>query len=239
MIGQLRLYLPTDAGIVSATVQEAGAGGQVIASGITPQGTGYPAWSTSNLSTDIIISVTLASGVSVSQWVINQDGTVSYVQDSPSLYIRASAAAATNVQIRLETTGTVTTTYYANLSFDANGGAGAPGIVYGSSMDSTGYVQMTIPDTVPTRSGYAFVGWATNAAGTGTIRQPGGTYTGGGSTTYPGPSHTLYAVWTESSGGAYIWTGSSFVRASAYIWTGSRFERVTPYVWSGAWKKGN
>ena len=187
------LYLPTNSGITSATVYTDG--GSLLASGIQPAGTSTPAWSRSGITTGLSITPNLQSGVSVSRWVVNVEGTV-YYQYTHTCTVGYSASA-TTVQIRLEVTGTPTVTYYANLSFNANGGSGAPSTVYGSSMDGTGYVQMSIPYTTPTRSGYTFVGWSMYADGSGTIRYPGGTYTGYGSTSYPGPNHTLYAVWQK------------------------------------------
>lgn len=137
--------------------------------------------------------------------------------------------------------GGTTTTYYAYLTFNANGGTGAPGTVYGDSTDPNGYVQMDIPYTEPTRSGYIFAGWATNAAGTGTIRYPGGTYTGYGSTTSPGEGHTLYAVWTKqaSTGKVQIGNGYGFNSYTPYIWYNGGWQKAVPYVWyNGGWRKG-
>ena len=89
---------------------------------------------------------------------------------------------------------------YAQLAFDANGGTGAPDLMTGFSTDGSGYVTFEIPSyTIPSRDGYVFAGWATNSAGTGTIRYPGDTYTGYGTTTDPGPLHTLYAVWEAAT----------------------------------------
>ena len=84
-------------------------------------------------------------------------------------------------------------TYYASLKYNANGGSGAPSTQYESSADGTRYVQFIISQTTPTRSGYSFSGWATNSSGTGTIYQPGETYTVSGSTS--STAYTLYAVW--------------------------------------------
>lgn len=72
--------------------------------------------------------------------------------------------------------------YY--VSFDANGGSGAPGRVdkwYGENL--------TIPSQKPTRTNYEFLGWSKNS--TGTVEyQSGKTYSG-----TPNASYTLYAVW--------------------------------------------
>lgn len=231
------LYLPTNSGITSANVYTDG--GALLASGITPLGTSTQAWSKSGVTTGLSITPNLQSGVSVSRWIINVDG-VKYEQYTHTCSIGYDGSAS-QIQIRLEVTGTPTTTYYAYLSFNANGGSGAPSTVYGSSSDGTGYVQMTIPYTQPTRSGYIFAGWSIYADGTGTIRYPGGTYTGYGSPNYPGTAHTLYAVWTKqaSTGKVQIGNGYGFNSYTPYIWYNGGWQKAVPYVWyNGGWRKG-
>lgn len=49
------------------------------------------------------------------------------------------------------------------ISYNANGGSGAP-----SSQTKDGGIDLTLSSTVPTRSGYAFAGWNTQADGSGT-----------------------------------------------------------------------
>ena len=70
------------------------------------------------------------------------------------------------------------------VSYDANGGSGAPG-----SQTKTENVTLTLSSTKPTRSGYTFLGWATSASATSASYQPGGSYTANASV-------TLYAVWS-------------------------------------------
>ena len=71
------------------------------------------------------------------------------------------------------------------LSYNANSGSGAPsGDYYAPSASVT--LNST---TIPTRSGYVFLGWNTNSSGTGTMYQPGATYT------MPSTATTLYAAW--------------------------------------------
>lgn len=70
------------------------------------------------------------------------------------------------------------------VSFNANGGTGAPGRVdkwYGEDL--------TIPSTKPTRTNYEFLGWSKTSTGTAEY-QPGQTYGG-----TPDADYTLYAVW--------------------------------------------
>ena len=69
------------------------------------------------------------------------------------------------------------------VAYNANGGTGAP-----ASQTKTYGQTLTLSSTRPTRSGYTFLGWSTNAAGTGTAYAPGGSYTANAAA-------TLYAVW--------------------------------------------
>lgn len=74
------------------------------------------------------------------------------------------------------------------VSFNANGGSGAPGNVtkwWGENL--------TIPNTKPTRANYTFLGWSETADGT-VQYQPGQSYVGTSDSNY-----TLYAVWKLNS----------------------------------------
>lgn len=83
------------------------------------------------------------------------------------------------------------------VSFNANGGSGAPGSqykYYGSSL--------TLSSTKPTRTGYTFNGWNTNSSGSGTNYSAGGSYTANSST-------TLYAKWTGNTYYVYYNQGTA------------------------------
>ena len=69
------------------------------------------------------------------------------------------------------------------ISYNANGGSGAP-----SSQVKTENINLTLSSTVPTRSGYNFLGWSKNSSATSATYSSGGTYTAN-------ESATLYAVW--------------------------------------------
>lgn len=71
-------------------------------------------------------------------------------------------------------------TYAVN--FNANGGTGAP-----AAQTKTYGVALTLSSTVPTRTNYIFLGWATSSTGA-VAYQPGGSYTANAAV-------TLYAVW--------------------------------------------
>ncbi len=70
------------------------------------------------------------------------------------------------------------------VSYNANGGSGAPG-------NQTKYhgQTLTLSSTTPTRSGYSFKNWNTAADGSGTTYNAGSNYTGN-------TALTLYAQWT-------------------------------------------
>ena len=70
------------------------------------------------------------------------------------------------------------------VSFDANGGTGAP------ITQTAGTGDVTVPEVEPSRPGYTFLGWSTTAGASSPSYQPGDTYTGEGSA-------TLYAVWDK------------------------------------------
>ena len=69
------------------------------------------------------------------------------------------------------------------VSYNANGGSGAP-----SSQTKTYGKTLTLSNTVPTRTNYNFVGWATSSTATTASYQAGGSYT-------KNSAATLYAVW--------------------------------------------
>ena len=75
--------------------------------------------------------------------------------------------------------------------FDPNGGIGAP-----SARTKKHGIALTLPDTVPTRSGYVFLEWNTTAAGNGISYAPGGML-------YRNADTVLYAIWQPI---AQTWT---------------------------------
>ena len=69
------------------------------------------------------------------------------------------------------------------ISYDANGGSGAPA----AQTKAFGYA-LALSTQVPTRSGYAFLGWATSSSATSAQYQPGDIYS-------TNANLKLYAVW--------------------------------------------
>ena len=74
-----------------------------------------------------------------------------------------------------------------NVSYNANGGSGAP-----TSQTTDGSGNVTTSNTTPTRPGYTFNGWNTAPAGGGTSRAPGSTWA-------PSGNMVLYAQWTPNT----------------------------------------
>lgn len=73
------------------------------------------------------------------------------------------------------------------ISFNANGGTGAP-----SSQVKYYGVDITLSSTTPTRQGYTFKGWGTSASATSATYAAGATYSGNANA-------TLYAVWAANT----------------------------------------
>ncbi len=73
------------------------------------------------------------------------------------------------------------------ISFNANGGSGAPG-----AQTKTHDVILTLSAVQPTKTGYTFMGWNTNASGTGTTYASRASYNGNANA-------TLYAKWEDKT----------------------------------------
>ena len=71
------------------------------------------------------------------------------------------------------------------ISYNANGGTGAPETQYKASS-----VALKLSSTKPTRNGYTFIGWSTSSSATTATYTAGGNYTANSSA-------TLYAVWEQ------------------------------------------
>ncbi|MGM9882539.1 MAG: InlB B-repeat-containing protein [Bacilli bacterium] len=107
------------------------------------------------------------------------------------------------------------------VSYDANGGSGAP-----DSQIKTYGKTLTLSSTVPTKSGYAFKGWSTSSTATTATYSAGGSYTTNAST-------TLYAVWTNEFTVAIYVDGS--LETSEAVSVGSTYTATNIYVpWNNA-----
>lgn len=74
------------------------------------------------------------------------------------------------------------------LSYNANGGSGAPSSQSATVYNSTTNYKFTLSSTKPTRTGYTFLGWSTSNTATSSSYSSGGTIT-------LSASDILYAVW--------------------------------------------
>ena len=115
------------------------------------------------------------------------------------------------------------------VSFDANGGSGAP-----SAQTKNYGTNLTLSSTVPTRNNYEFLGWATSKAradaGT-TDYQPGGTYS-------TEANATLYAAW-KRKGSVRVNIGGTWKQGIPYVNVGGSWKKGVAYVnVGGSWKIG-
>ena len=121
------------------------------------------------------------------------DGVVLTYNDMAKIRLSNSSYALKleNNQIKLTQTSSGETKFPVYLGYDANNGTNAPDgssaeIVAGNS------ATFTISDSVPTRTGYNFLGWATNKDATSAEYSSGGSITISSNT-------MLYAVWKKIS----------------------------------------
>ena len=77
------------------------------------------------------------------------------------------------------------------ISYNANGGSGAPG-----SQTKYHGIKLLIPSVEPTRNGYTFLGWSTSSSATSASYKPGEWY-------YANADRTFYAVWKKNAPATY------------------------------------
>lgn len=101
-----------------------------------------------------------------------------------SLYAKAWYTRGNGSVPTSEVSGSYTVpTLYWTVSYNANGGSGAP-----SNQTKYRDKSLTISSTKPTRTGYTFLGWSTSSTATSATYSAGGSYTSNSGA-------TLYAVW--------------------------------------------
>lgn len=91
--------------------------------------------------------------------------------------------------------------YTFTLSFNANGGSGAPSALSDTTEGQTSYT-FTIPYDEPTRDGYKFLGWSTDSSADSPDYYGGSRFTMEAPSSGLGLSQTLFAVWQQ----AYTYT---------------------------------
>ena len=137
-------------------------------------GSGAPSNQTKWYGQTLVLSSTkpTRTGHTFSKWNTNSSGTGTSYNSGANYTANAGA-----------TLYAVWTANTFTVSYNANGGSGAP-----SSQTKTYGKTLTLSSTKPTRTNYTFKGWATSKNATTA------TYSAGGSYTTNAPT-TLYAVW--------------------------------------------
>ena len=140
-------------------------------------GTGAPAAQTKTHGTALTLSSTkpTRTGYTFLGWAASKTATSAQYQPGGSYTANAAV-----------TLYAVWKTNDYTVSYDANGGTGAP-----AAQTKTHGTALTLSSTKPTRTGYTFLGWAASKTATSAQYQPGGSYTANAAV-------TLYAVWKEN-----------------------------------------
>ncbi len=129
-------------------------------------------------------------------WSIDSDNGFTRI-DPNGVYCRVSSSIYGTVTIRctaddgsgVYSTKTVSFEFYHSLYFYPNGGEGVPEKMrYGPTADL--YHYFTIPDTIPTKEGHTFKGWAKTSYGSAEY-QPGDRI-------YVSNTVNLFAIWEET-----------------------------------------
>ncbi|MBQ2974486.1 MAG: InlB B-repeat-containing protein [Clostridia bacterium] len=140
-------------------------------------GSGAPAAQTGASTYTISTTVPVRSGYKFLGWAFDKNAASASCTGGANITI-SSDTVLYAVWQKVETPPVVTA---YTLSYNANGGSGAPAA-------QTGSTTYTISTTVPVRSGYKFLGWATSASATSAA------YTAGKTITLT-KNTVLYAVW--------------------------------------------
>lgn len=136
-------------------------------------GSGAPAKQTKWFGTALTLSSTkpTRTGYTFKGWSTANDTSVEYA---------AGDSYTANSSVTLYA---VWTANKYTITYDANGGTGAP-----SSQTKTYGVSLTLSGVIPTRTNYKFLGWATSASATKATYAAGATYTAN-------TGAKLYAIW--------------------------------------------
>lgn len=124
---------------------------------------------------------------------------------------------ATNLLLASATLTAVTAENDYTLTYSANGGSGAPAA---ATRTGVGGATFTVSNTVPTRTGYSFLGWSKSSSATTA------SYVGGGSITVTANT-TVYAVWQANT---YNLTFRPGTGASGTVLTLVKTYNITAYL---------
>lgn len=136
------------------------------------------------------------SGQSMSTWstktlVSATSTTITRTHNTQSISVQGVVAAANTPYYGASSTASTTVTVPAKasytVSFNANGGSGAP-----SDLTKWHGETLTLSTTKPSRTGYTFQGWSASSTATSASYAAGGNYTANAAA-------TLYAVWKANT----------------------------------------
>ena len=117
-------------------------------------------------------------------------------------------------------------TYTHSITFNDNGGSGGPGTKSYAATTTKDSFSATLPDTVPVRTGYTFLGWSDSETGAAQYN-PGGTYT------FSTQNPLLYAVWRIN---CYIKVNGSWKVGDVYVKQNGSWKQGVPRIKiNGTW----
>ena len=126
------------------------------------------------------------------------------------------------------------TTLYAvwrriyKITYNANGGSGAPGV----QTKRHGY-DITLSTTTPTRSGYQFAGWSTSSTATTATYTAGAKFSSNADTVLYAVWKKIYTVTYNANGGSGSMTAGRKIEGSSYTVSNSTFTAPTGYTFKG------
>ena len=112
------------------------------------------------------------------------------------------------------------------VSYNANGGSGEP-----SAQTKTYGTNLTLSKTIPSRSGYEFLGWSTSKTAVTPEYLACGTYT-------KNAAITLYAVWKRKGGMCITTNGQARKGRPCLYQNGTKRAGIPWMKVNGVWKKG-
>lgn len=177
-------------------------------------GSGAPSAQTKTYGTDLTLSGTKPSrtGYTFKEWNTQSNG-------SGTAYA-PGAKYTSNAALTLYAVWTINTW---QVSYNANGGTGAPG-----RQTKTYGVTLTLSSSKPTKTGYSFKEWNTKVDGSGTAYSAGGSYTANAAA-------TLYAIWTVNQYTIKFNANGGYGAMSDQVMTYDKSANLTAnkFTWAG------
>ena len=114
------------------------------------------------------------------------------------------------------------------ITYNANGGSGAPGVQTKRHGDD-----ITLSTTTPTRSGYQFAGWSTSSTATTATYTAGAKFSSNADTVLYAVWKKIYTVTYNANGGSGSMTAGRKIEGSSYTVSNSTFTAPTGYTFKG------